>query len=237
MLKIHLQALGLGQLEQFQRSDFFFARHRYGQSIAKQSAVAKTLIILQDALRVHLEVRPIIRLPGAPIVATLGLAVRKSLLPLPSVARHSLPQVQHAQHANQQQNLPVCTCAKLSAGRAWKHTVRDSCTETGSPASTEWQRSCATCSAMCSRRQLPILASPAIVSRQKCLGKTAGSGSSGPSAVHSVTFNGAHGQQQQQKGALNHTCTRGMVSGPHINRVGKVAEVQPIAVADNGTID
>ena len=68
------------------------------------------------------EVRPLIRLPDAP-----ALAVRESLLPLPSVARQPVPQAQHAQHAqhaDQQQALPVRS--KLSAGPAWKRVVRDS---------------------------------------------------------------------------------------------------------------
>ena len=105
-------------MSQFQASDFSFVRHRPGQATAEQTATAGSLTTCQAAP----EVRPLIRLPDAP-----ALAVRKSLLPLPSVARQPVPQAQHAQHAqhaDQQQALPVRS--KLSAGPAWKRVVRDS---------------------------------------------------------------------------------------------------------------
>ena len=102
-------------MSQFRASDFSFVRHRPGQATAEQTATADSLTTCQAAP----EVRPLVRLPDAP-----ALTVCKSLLPLPSVARQPVPQAQHAQHADQQQALPVRS--KLSAGPAWKRVVRDS---------------------------------------------------------------------------------------------------------------
>ena len=102
-------------MSHFQASDFSFVRHRPGQATAEQTATADSLTTCQAAP----EVRPLVRLLDAP-----ALAVRKSLLPLPSVARQPVPQAQHAQHADQQQALPVRF--QLAAGPARKRVVRDS---------------------------------------------------------------------------------------------------------------